>query len=356
MLFGITLYPMGEESLARPVADFIDDLEAADPPHQVVTATAVARGRAATSGAASPRCAGGARSLSTNTRVAESLEQVAELLDAQRASPFRVRAYRDAADTVRASSEDVGELLAREGRAGLEALPGIGRGLAAVIAELVETGRLRLLDRLRGAAYPEDLLASVPGIGPLLAQRIHERLGIESLEELEQAAWDGRLTQVPGFGQRRVETLRAVLGARLARPGRSRVLGPGRGSGLALHEALPAAPSVADILSVDAEYRRRAEAGSLPMLAPRRFNPRAAAWLPILHTERGPWSFHALFSNTALAHRLGRTRDWTVVYYENDGVEGQGTVVTETRGPLIGRRVVRGREDECRELLLPRAS
>jgi hypothetical protein len=296
------------------------------------------------------------RSLATNTRVAEALEQVAELLEAQRASPFRVRAYRGAADTVRAWAEDVERLLAREGRRGLEALPGIGRGLAALIAELVETGRLRLLDRLRGAVYPEDLLASVPGIGPRLAQRIHERLGIETLEDLEQAAWDGRLAEVPGLGPRRIETLRAVLGARLAYPRRWRGSGAAPRRGPALHEPGAPVPSVADILSVDAEYRRRAEAGTLPVLAPRRFNPRAAAWLPILHAERGPWSFHVLFSNTALAHRLGRTRDWTVVYYENDGVDGQATVVTETRGPLTGERVVRGREDECRELLRSRAS
>jgi hypothetical protein len=228
-------------------------------------------------------------------------------------------------------------------------LPGIGRGLAALIAELVETGRLRLLDRLRGAVYPEDVLASVPGIGPQLAQRIHERLGIETLEELEQAAWDGRLADVPGFGARRIETLRAVLAARL---GRRRPNPPP----IASAREAELVPSVADILAVDAQYRRRAEAGTLPLLAPRRFNPRGAAWLPILHTERGPWSFHALFSNTALAHRLGRTRDWTVVYYENDGVDGQATVVTEMRGPLSGQRVVRGREDECRDLLLPRAS
>jgi hypothetical protein len=53
-----------------------------------------------------------------------------------------------------------------------------------------------------------------------------------------------------------------------------------------------------------------------------------------------------MFSNTATAHRLDRTADWVVVYYERDGDEGQCTVVTETRGPLAGRRVVRGRESE----------
>jgi putative hydrolase len=86
------------------------------------------------------------------------------------------------------------------------------------------------------------------------------------------------------------------------------------------------------------------------MIAPRRFNPSNEAWLPILHTERDGWHFTALFSNTGRAHDLGRTRDWVVIYFYNDQhEEGQHTVVTETRGSLIGMRVVRGREAECRK-------
>jgi putative hydrolase len=56
-----------------------------------------------------------------------------------------------------------------------------------------------------------------------------------------------------------------------------------------------------------------------------------------------------LFSNTAQAHKLNKTRDWVVLFYEKDGVEDQATVVTETRGELKGKRVVRGREQECKK-------
>ena len=56
----------------------------------------------------------------------------------------------------------------------------------------------------------------------------------------------------------------------------------------------------------------------------------------------------ALYSNTKRAHDLGKTRDWVVLYFEHEGAEGQATVVTEQSGPLQGKRVVRGREDECR--------
>ena len=77
--------------------------------------------------------------------------------------------------------------------------------------------------------------------------------------------------------------------------------------------------------------------------APRRFNPENRAWLPVMHTEIGDWHFTAIYSNIARPHQFKRTHDWVVVYYYDDHHrEGPCTVVTEGRGPLIGRRVVRG--------------
>jgi hypothetical protein len=108
-------------------------------------------------------------------------------------------------------------------------------------------------------------------------------------------------------------------------------------------------PSVAELLEVDRDYREKANAGTLPTIAPKRFNPSGAAWLPVLHATRDGWHFTALYSNTAQAHQLNRTHDWVVLYfYDHEHSEGQHTVVTETHGPLVGRRVVRGREAECR--------
>lgn len=107
-------------------------------------------------------------------------------------------------------------------------------------------------------------------------------------------------------------------------------------------------PSVEVLLDVDREYREKAKAGALRMIAPRRMNPEGRAWLPVLHTRYGPWHFTALFSNTERAHEMHRVYDWVVVYFSDaDGEEGQFTVVTERRGTLTGRRVVRGREPEC---------
>jgi hypothetical protein len=110
----------------------------------------------------------------------------------------------------------------------------------------------------------------------------------------------------------------------------------------------PQEPAVDLLLDVDREYREKAEAGRIPKIAPKRFNPKGEAWLPILHTRRGSWHFTALYSNTALAHRLGKSRDWIVLYFHSDGgAEAQRTIVSESRGALAGRRVVRGREPEC---------
>lgn len=260
---------------------------------------------------------------------------MAELLQQQDANPFRVSAYRRAADTVAGLDRGVGELVRREGLNGLVALPGIGRGIGAAILEMVTTGRWVQLERLRGGLEPERLFQVVPGIGPQLAARIHEALDVDTLEGLEQAAHDGRLEAVPGVGVRRAAAVRAALQAML---GRTRAWPRATGGG---------EPEAALLLEIDREYRSKASAGKLPRIAPRRFNPGGDAWLPVLHAERDGWHFTALFSNTARAHQLGRTRDWVVIYfYDRDHQEGQRTVVTETRGPRMGQRVIRGREQD----------
>ncbi len=273
---------------------------------------------------------------SLNEQVAERLRQAAELLAEQQANPFRVQAYRRAADTIAGLPEELADFVGKHGIEGLEALPGIGPSLAAAIAEMVRTGRWAQLERLRGAAEPEKLFCSIPGIGPKLARRIHDVLHVDTLEALEAAAHDGRLESVPGVGQRRASMLQAALGSRLAR------IRPAVRH--TVHE-----PDVKTLLDVDREYRAKAAEDSLPKIAPKRFNPEGKAWLPILHTERDGWQFTALFSNTARAHELGRIDDWVVIYFHTDTQpEGQRTVVTENRGELTGQRVVRGRESECR--------
>lgn len=281
--------------------------------------------------------------LRDNAWLAAQLEEVAELLELQGANAFRVRAYRRAAESLRGHPVSAAELLRTGGTAGLRVLEGVGESLARTLEQLLETGRLPMLERLRGEAGPEDTLATVAGIGPELAHRIHDRLGVDSLYALEAAAQDGRLETVPGMGRARVRAVREALAGRFQRRERG-------ASGKQAEPPASQAPPVVELLDIDREYRARAAAGTLPRIAPRRFNPAHEAWLPVLHAEREGRHYTALYSNTARAHDLGATRDWVVIYRDEHDGRGQWTVVTAQRGPDAGQRIVRGREAECRAL------
>ena len=272
-----------------------------------------------------------------NHEVATRLREIADLLKSQQANPFRVNAYRHAADTLDNLGQNVAELMQSSGIEGLVALPGIGEGIARSIYEYIATGRMSRLENLKGVSDPVELFRSIPTVGRALAERIHDALHVDSLEALENAAHQGQLARVEGLGRKRREAIEAWLQKHLdeqRRPVRSAPVNNG--------------PAVKLILRVDDEYRQKGAAGKLPMITPKRFNPENRAWLPILHTTRDHWHFTALYSNTARAHQLGRTGDWVVIYfYDDHHREGQHTVVTETHGSLQGRRVVRGREAEC---------
>jgi DNA polymerase (family 10) len=274
-----------------------------------------------------------------NDEIASHLDQIAEWLEAQNANPFRVRAYRMAAETLRGLQRPAPEILEIEGVKGLTHLPHIGESLAHSIEQLVDTGKINLLEHLRGETRPERVLDTVPGIGPILADRVHDQLGIETLTGLEEAAYDGRLAQVPGFGLKRLRGVRESLAGRFRR----RPLVPSRA-----RRALPVnQPPVSELLDVDREYREKAKAKKLPRITPKRFNPTHEPWLPVLHTERGQTHYTALFSNTARAHELGMVHDWVVIYRDDHNGAGQWTILTAHYGPLKGKRIAPGREAEC---------
>jgi DNA polymerase (family X) len=282
-----------------------------------------------------------AEGLTDSANVAEMLREMASLLDAQGGNNYRAAAFRKAADSI--AGLNLRDIFERDGLAGLDALPAIGPSIAAAIGEMLTRGRWSRLDRLRGDAEPEVLFSTIPGVGPELARSLHENLGVDTLEALELAACDGRLElQVPRIGVRRAAAIRAALTQMLDR---NRAL---------RRRPVPAAsapePPVELLLDVDREYREGAMAGKLPTIAPRRFNPDGSAWLPVLHNSHGDWHFTALYSNTARAHQLDRVHDWVILYCEGqDQVEHQYTVVTPAGGVMAGRRVVRGRESECRD-------
>ena len=275
----------------------------------------------------------------SNERIASKLREIADLLEAQRANPFRFNAYRRAANTISGLDQPLVEIINRRGTIGLIALPGIGEGIARSLAEYISTGHMSRLESLRAGSDPVALFQKIPGIGIKLSHRIIETLHIDTLEALEIAAHNGRLSHVPGFSENKVSLIKMWLAQTL---GRSRTSQP---------EMVDVVePSVELLLKVDRNYREKAAQDKLPKISPKRFNPTGERWLPILHQTVKGWHFTALFSNTARAHQLRRTDDWVVIYYyDEQHHEGQHTVVTETKGPLIGERVVRGREQECLE-------
>jgi hypothetical protein len=176
-------------------------------------------------------------------------------------------------------------------------------------------------------------------VGTKLAGRIQELLDVETIDELQAAAYDGRLGEVPGIGRKRARAIRESLVARL---GRVRGKRSSRQYGRSEDQ-----PLVDELLDLDGEYHELAARHELPRVSPKEYNPTGAAWLPILRTHRGPRKYTVLYSNTSRAHQSHAVGDWVVIY-RGDVPGKQWTVITSRCGTFRGRRMVRGREAECR--------
>jgi DNA polymerase (family 10) len=165
-----------------------------------------------------------------NFEVARCFDLMADLLELKSENPFRIRAYRRAAQNLEALTEDV-EALAREER--LDEIPGVGADLAGKIVEYLRTGRMKDLEAARkGIPAGVVELMNVPGIGPKTARLLHEKEGIKDIARLEALARAGKLRGLPGIqakteknilkgieivkkGQERLDTMQ--LGVAIAR-------------------------------------------------------------------------------------------------------------------------------------------
>jgi DNA polymerase (family 10) len=137
---------------------------------------------------------------SSRMAIAKSLREMAGLLALAGESPFRARAYERAATAIERLDVDLAALV-EAGR--LTELPGIGRGIAATIAELQRTGRSRALDALRGGMPPGALsLGRIPGLSLDKIRALHAALGVETVAELQAACEDGRVRGVKGLGEK----------------------------------------------------------------------------------------------------------------------------------------------------------
>lgn len=155
-----------------------------------------------------------AKALRENVQIADRLRAYADLLENQGDDRFRIRAYRAAADQVERMERPLRDIHRDGGSKALIALPAIGRGIAADIVEILLTGRWAQLERLRGETTPEQIFQTIPGVGPVLADKFATLLDAQSLEELEEMLADSKMS-VPGLGPRRRRAILAALSGRL---------------------------------------------------------------------------------------------------------------------------------------------
>jgi DNA polymerase IV (family X) len=206
----------------------------------------------------------------------------------------------------------------------------LNRMIAGHLEEAAEILRREGADARYVRAY--TLAASSVRHWPISMAVMYQHRGIDGLED------------VSGVGPHISRVIRELL-THHRLPSLEALLGTEPGSDAGRRAAQP---SVEELLDVDREYREKAAAGELQLTAPERFNPTGDRWLPVLHTRRGARRYTALYSNTERAHRLGRSRDWVVLYAQDATGEHQYTVITSTHGALRGHRVVAGRERQCR--------
>ena len=191
-----------------------------------------------------------------NSDVANAFEKVADLLEIEGENPFRIRAYRDAARTVSGHSKSVAQMV-EEGE-DLSELPGIGEDLAGKIREIVETGTLSQLQELEGQTRSglRELL-DVPSLGRERIQELHRELDIEDLDDLERAAQEGKIQELPGYGEKTEQNI--LEGIEQARAGEGRTKLPiAEEAAGALEEYLNGIEAV-DRAVVAGSYRRRQE-------------------------------------------------------------------------------------------------
>lgn len=191
-----------------------------------------------------------------NAEIAAAFRKLADLLEIADENPFRINAYRVAANTLEGLPRDASEMVA----AGedLTALPGIGADLADKIREMVRTGSLSALEEIETRIPPglADLLR-VPGLGPKRVWSIYQRLGLDSLEALQAAAREGRLRLVPGIGAKTEANILSEI-ARLEVIERRWRLAGAEPIAASLERWLRAAPGVRQV-TVAGSFRRRKE-------------------------------------------------------------------------------------------------
>ncbi len=199
-----------------------------------------------------------------NADIAAVFDEIADLLEIERGNPFRIRAYRNAARVINGTSTDFGARVARG--EDLKVLPGIGDHIAAHIEEIVRSGHCTELDRLRKDVPPELAeLLRVPGLGPRRVQALWQQLGVHTLEQLARAAHDGRLRNLPGFGEKTEQRIVQAVDAHRATERRFKPIVAAQ-YGEPLAAELAKAPGVSQVAIAGSYRRMRDTVGDLDLV------------------------------------------------------------------------------------------
>lgn len=198
-----------------------------------------------------------------NLAIARVLTEIGDLLEIKGENPFKIRAYRNAAETIVHEPGRIAAMTAAERLA----LPGVGRDLAAKIGELVDSGTIKYHQELLLAFPPTILdLLHLQGVGPKTVARLYGDLGIRTLEDLEQAARQGRIRGMKGMGAKKEAQILQALEERQRFTGR-RLMVEAHDTAAALVAALREHAPEAEIVPVGSLRRGCETCGDLDILA-----------------------------------------------------------------------------------------
>jgi DNA polymerase (family 10) len=200
-----------------------------------------------------------------NADVAGVLDEIADLLEIQGENVFRVRAYRNAARTLRDLSTEIASLLA--GGQDITELPGIGKDLGAKIADIVRTGSTAKLQELKAKVPPGlTALLKVPSLGPQRVKVLHDKLRIDGVDDLYRAAKAGKIRELPGFAEKTEQHILQALEEHLQKKGQRFLLAEAAHVAQSLADYLGAAPGVKEVVAAGSLRRAKETVGDLDLL------------------------------------------------------------------------------------------
>ena len=248
-------------------------------------------------------------------QVAAILVNIATLLDLKGENPFKSRAYLNAARALEGLSEPLDKVIAEER---LDQVNGIGESIQKKICELVTTGKLAYYEELRASTPPGlVLMLEIPGIGPKKIKALHDELGIETIEQLEQACKEGKVAKLKGFGEKTQQNICVGIDRRRAYASRHLI-----------SQALPLAESLLEALRSHPEVIRCSPAGSL------RRHREVIGDVDLLASSKNPVAILDFFTQQPGILKVTAKGDTKASVLLQGGIQSDLRVVSDTEFPF----------------------